>query len=254
MKSALILSFQLLACSEPDLMVDSTQPFARNDSVYEYSSPHVTFVYTNIDRKSIAAIAQYVEAHRAKIVADLQPESLKTICIYLHATLKDVLAALGWPDAPNWVKGAATGPSEVHMISPNSADLGSSATYDFMLTCIIHEFVHCVTMHVNTSIANKPRWLWESVALYESGQFVDPLSLTYLRNGLPPSLDLLNDINDTKIYEVGYTIAEFVVSKWGMGALRELIVSNGDTQDVLNISESDFPRDWYAYVMNKYYR
>lgn len=248
------MSFLLLACSGQGLMVGSDQPNARKDTLLEYSSPQVTFLYTDIDRDSIAAIARYVEAHRARIVADLQPESLSTIRICLYATLKDLHQAIGWPDAPKWVKGAVSGIREIRMISPGSPDLEDSMPYDYMLSCIVHEFAHCVSLHVNKTIANRPRWLWESVALYESAQFVDPMSLAYLRNGLPPSLDDLNDINDTRIYEVGYCIAEYIVSEWGIEALRGLIRSNGDLKNGLHISQAEFQQSWYAYVIKKYSR
>ena len=63
------MSFLMLACSGQGLMVGSDQPNARKDTLLEYSSPQVTFLYTDIDRDSIAAIARYVEAHRARIAS-----------------------------------------------------------------------------------------------------------------------------------------------------------------------------------------
>ena len=32
----------------------------------------------------------------------------------------------------------------------------------------VHEFAHVVSMYVNSTIPNNPRWLWEAVALYEN--------------------------------------------------------------------------------------
>jgi hypothetical protein len=246
------MSFLMLACSGQGLMVGSDQPNARKDTLLEYSSPQVTFLYTNMDRDSIAAIARYVEAHRARIVADLQPESLSTIRIYLYPTLKDLHQAIGWPDAPKWVKGAVSGIREVRMISPGSPDLEGSVPYDYMLGCIVHEFTHCVMLHANGTIANRPRWLWESIAIYESGQSADLKNLGYLTTSSPPTLDDLNNINDTRIYEVGHSIAEYIVSKWGLEAVRGLIRTNGDLASTLHISQGEFQEGWYAYVMNKY--
>ena len=42
-----------------------------------------------------------------------------------------------------------------------------------MVSHLVHEFAHCVSLQVNPRIANNPRWLWESVAIYESRQSVD---------------------------------------------------------------------------------
>jgi hypothetical protein len=222
------------------------------DTLSVYSSGRLTFFYASIDRDSIQAIARYVEASHDRIVADLKPESLSTIRIYLHSTLKDVHRAIGWPDAPSWVKGSATGINEIRMISPGSTDLDASVTYDYMLSCIVHEFAHCITLHVNQTIANRPRWLWEAVAIYESGQFVHPKKLEYLRNGHPPSLGDLSNINDTRIYQVGYTIMEYIVSTWGMETVRELIRSNAHLVKTIHMSEGEFQEGWYNYVADRY--
>jgi hypothetical protein len=150
------------------------------------------------------------------------------------------------------VKGAATSMNEIRMVSPNSRDIAGNTPYTSMLSCIVHEFAHCVTLHVNGTLANRPRWLWESVALYESRQFVDPKGLVYLRNGSQPSLDDLNDINDTRIYDVGYTIMEYVVNTWGVEAIGRLILLNGDLVNGLQLSPEEFQKSWFAYVANKY--
>lgn len=242
----------LLACSGQDLIVDTSRSSPHADTLLEYSSAHLTFTYTSLDRDSIHAIARYVEASRDKIVADIQPDSMTTIRIYLYATLKDVHQAIGWPDAPKWVKGAVSGIREVRMISPSSPDLEGSVPYDFMLSCIVHEFAHCVMLHANRTMANKPRWLWESIAIYESGQSADLKNLGYLATGSPPTLDDLNNVNNTRIYEVGYSIVEYIVSKWGIEAVRGLIRTNGDLVNTLHISQGEFQEGWYAYVVKKY--
>jgi hypothetical protein len=244
----------LLACSGQESIVDPGRSSTRVDTLLEYASAHLTFTYTSFDRDSIRAIARYVEASREKIVADIQPDSMTTMRIYLYATLNDVHQAIGWPDPPKWVTGAVSGIREVRMISPSSPDLDGSVPYDYMLNCIVHEFAHCVMLHANRTMANKPRWLWESIAIYESGQSADLKNLAYLTTGSPPTLDDLNNINDTRIYEVGHSIAEYIVSKWGIEAVRGLIRSNGDLKNGLHISQAEFEQGWYAYVVNKYFR
>jgi hypothetical protein len=231
------LCFLLTACSGQETVVGSEQSKPLADTLSVYSSDHLTFYYASIDRDSIQAIAEYVEASHARLVADLQPENLSTIRIYLYPTLQEVHRAIDWPDAPSWVKGSATGINEVRMISPASTDLDE-----------------CITLHVNHTIANRPRWLWEAVAIYESGQFVDPKKLEYLRNGHPPSLGDLSDINDTRIYQVGYTITEFIVSKWGIEAVRELIRSNADLVGTIHVSEGEFHEGWYNFVSDRYFK
>ena len=55
-----------------------------------------------------------------------------------------------------------------------------AATGAAVVVAIVHEFAHCASMRVNPAIANNPRWLWETVALYEAGQIVDPRTLPYM--------------------------------------------------------------------------
>ena len=246
------LCLLLTDCSGQETVVGTEESQSLIDTLSVYSSARLTFYYTSIDRDSIQAIARYVEASYERIVADLKPESLTTIRISLYSTLMDVHRAIGWPDAPSWVKGSATGINEIRMISPASTDLDATVTYDYMLSCLVHEFTHCISLHVNLRIANRPRWLWEAVAIYESRQFVDPKKLEYLRNGHPPSLGDLSDINDTRIYQVGYTIMDYVVSTWGIEAVRELIRSNADLVNTIHMNEGEFQEGWCNYVTDRY--
>ena len=109
---------------------------------------------------------------------------------------------------PAFASGLVTGPGDIHVLSPN---LASAWSYANGVTAIVHEFAHCASLRVNPSIANNPRWLWESVALYEAGQIRDPRTLPYLTGHRPPALADLNRIENTAIYEVGGLIGEFIV-------------------------------------------
>jgi hypothetical protein len=113
-----------------------------------------------------------------------------------------------------------------------------------------HEFAHIVSLYLNPGFANNPRWLWEATALYENGELVDPRTLGYMTGGRPPTLQTLNsDISaNTQVYEVGYTLAEFVVETYGRDALLRLIRSSGDLATVLGLTPAEFERDWYAFV------
>jgi hypothetical protein len=120
------------------------------------------------------------------------------------------------------------------------------------VTAIVHEFAHCASMAANPAIANNPRWLWESVALYEAGQVVDPRTLPYVTSGTPPTLAELSRIEDTRIYDVGGLIGEFVVVTWGRQALRDLVRRGGALQAVLGVDEATFTARWFAYARERY--
>ena len=69
-----------------------------------------------------------------------------------------------------------------------------------------HEMSHAISLRVNPTFGNRPRWLWESVALFENDEFVDPRSIAYLAQGRFPTLAELDaDPNASRqVYEVGY--------------------------------------------------
>jgi hypothetical protein len=216
-----------------------------------YSSAHFVFQYTTLDAGNITTIASAVESHYDRILSDLGADRMPavTVTLYLdHAAMVAATQAVAGP-IPASASGLVTGESQIHLMSPNSPAWGP---FDRMVSNLVHEFAHCVSLHVNPRFANNPRWLWESVAIYESRQAVDLRTVGYMTALTPPSFASLNSADDGRVYEVGYSIGEFVVTRWGQPALRDLIVANGDTDAVLAISQSDFQRDWFAFVRERY--
>jgi hypothetical protein len=139
--------------------------------------------------------------------------------------------------------GYVTGPDELRVLA--GPRVARNAT---------HELAHCVSLYLNPTIANNPRWLWESVALYENGELVDPRGLDYMVAGRPPTLAELDaDVTTSRrVYEVGYTIGEFVVARDGQAALVRLVQANGDTSAVLGLSPQAFVDEWFAFVRERY--
>jgi hypothetical protein len=96
-------------------------------------------------------------------------------------------------------------------------------------------------------------WLWESIAVYESRQFIPPSSIPDLVAGRFPTLAELNDFNHRpSIYLVGYTIAEFIVEEWGFEAVRQLVVSRGNLESTLGLSTAEFETRWRSFVEERY--
>lgn len=216
-----------------------------------FSSAHFVFRYTPIDSADIVTTAAAVEREYARILQDLGVDAMPVVHVTfytdhaaLEAATRPVVGIV-----PSWTAGLVTAEDQIHLMSPS---LPAWAPYSRMLGHLVHEFAHGVSMHVNRTIPNRPRWWWESVAIYESGQFVDPRTLPYMTAGTPPSFAELGSIDNTRIYDVGYTIAEFVVSTWGRAAMRSLILTNGDVAQTLGLSQADFEAQWFAFVRARY--
>ena len=121
-----------------------------------------------------------------------------------------------------------------------------------MIRNLIHEFAHCASMKINPTIGNNPRWLWESVAIYEGNYPWDPHMLPYLVTQEPPPLDTLSSMSNTMIYQVGYFIAQYIHETYGKDMLKKLIQNNGNLQESLQMDVEEFRRKWFDFVKKKY--
>jgi hypothetical protein len=158
-----------------------------------------------------------VEAEYARIPNDLQASQTSPVTVFLHpnfASLQDAVRTVAGT-LPAFAKGLTTGATSIHVLSPNVSSAWSSADG---VVAIVHEFAHCVSLTVNPAVGNNPRWLWETVAIFEAGQFVEPRSVLSLASGEPPALARLNGVDNTDVYSVGYVIGEFIVARWGVRA------------------------------------
>ncbi len=216
-----------------------------------FASSHFAFRYTALDGPNISDIAASLEREYSRIMADLGVDSMPTVNVTFY-TDHAVMEAATRPAAgvvPSSVAGLITSSTEIHLMSPNAPAWGP---YSRMLSNLVHEFAHCVSMRVNPRIPNNPRWLWESVAIYESGQSVDLRGLSYMTALQPPSFASMATLENTRVYEVGYSIAEFVVGRWGRRGLVDLIAANGDTMAAIGVPPAQFEQDWFAFARQRY--
>ncbi|MGH7455079.1 MAG: hypothetical protein ACRENG_27235, partial [bacterium] len=161
-----VISF-LLACSQ-----QKNDGITNADQTLEYSSAHFKFHLTEFDHANIASIAQHLENNYSRVTGDLSASNLPIINIQLYSNQSALHQTLNFPNSPAWLVGAATARDQIHMMSPNAPNLNRA--FNEMLTILVHEFTHCVTLNIAPSSGNNPRWLWEGVVLYQAGQFVHP--------------------------------------------------------------------------------
>jgi hypothetical protein len=223
----------------------------KNFETQIYKTNHFKIFYTKLDDKNIKEIAGSVENNYTRIITNLQSHELPIVSIHFYPDSASFREGVKYwvRNPPVFMQGITLGDSAIHMISP---DAPNSDDYQTMIRGTIHEFAHCVSRHINKTIVNKPRWLWESVAIYESNQTSDPHQLSYLVNQKPPTFKELNDISKPYVYEVGYFIAEYLVEIKGNDVLNTLIKNNGNIQQTLNMDDEEFIKQWFAFVKKKY--
>jgi hypothetical protein len=211
-------------------------------------SDYLTFeLYDDLSQSITIPIINEMNDNYDRILNDLNVQSVQKIKVEI------------WDD-------------ETHFQDDMKRDIGinypGTLGYIYSITCmrllnrgdlahnIIHEFAHIVSLYVNNNFANNPRWFWEAVATYESGEFIHPKNLSYLAAGNFPSIAELNSDFNTgsrKIYEVGYLLSEYILETWGRESYVRMIKLNADIEIVLNVTTEQFETGWKNFVMTKYF-
>ena len=231
-----------IACGGGDT---GTGPTASAESLdLRITTTHFRVLAGNAPDGALRAAADRLEADYSRILQELGLAALPVITVRVWqdetAYFNELTRYFG---VRYGAVGYITGPTELRAL--NTAGLP---------TTVVHEFVHAASMAVNPRIPNNPRWFWETVALFENGEFVDPRTIDYFVRGNFPTVQQLNvDPNGgSQIYQLGYVMGEFIVSRWGRAAFLRLIETNADLPAVLGVSASEFEAAWQSYVRQRY--
>lgn len=225
----------------------SPSPFAINESLsMRMQTAHFqVFGGPTTPDPMLRAAADQLEAAYAHILSDLGVSSHPTVTVRVWQDATSYYNELTrYFGTRNQATGYITGPAELRLLAGSNLN-----------TNVVHEFVHAVSLTVNPRFGNNPRWFWETVALFENGEFVHPRLIDSVAlRGIFPTLQQLNaDVNtDTQIYQLGYVLGEFIMSRYGRDAFNRLIQTNADVQGVLGVSTADFEAAWKAFVQQKY--
>jgi len=223
----------------------SPSPFASSESLsLRVQTAHFQVFGGTTPDATLRAAADRLEAEYPRILSNLgvSTHPVVTVRIYQDPTsyYNELTRYFG---TRNQATGYITGPTELRLLDGGNLN-----------TNVVHEFVHAASLSVNPRFGNNPRWFWEVVALYENGEFVNPRLIESVVNGRFPTLQQLSaDVNaDTQIYQLGYVLGEFIVSRYGHAAFLRLIDTNADLQGVLGLTAAEFEAAWQAYVRQRY--
>ena len=210
-------------------------------------SEHFSFqLYDGLSETISTSIINKLEENYTRVLGDLNLSSINKVTVKIWNDeahfLDDMLSALGvkYPGAAGYVYG----PTDIRILYR-----GNSAQNT------LHEFCHAASLAVNNRFGNNPRWFWEAVAIYESGELRDPKTISYLVSGNFPTIAELNsdyNLGNYKIYEVGYLLSEYIINSAGKNAYVNLIKSNGNIQQTLGVTTQQFEAGWKQYIQNKY--
>jgi hypothetical protein len=209
----------------------------------------INFVlYDGLNESVTIPVETKILENAERICSDLRIQQPSTYIIRIWGNNSSYLAyqknlmGTSFPGSTGYVMGS----NEMGLL--NGSNLSENAE---------HEFAHSMSLFINGSFGNNPRWFWESVAIYESGEFKDPTTISYLKNDDFPTIAELDagfNTGSRQIYEVGYLIGEFIVEEWGRDKLVEMIKKNGNSQNVFGLSLIEFGAQWREFVINKYFK
>jgi hypothetical protein len=235
------------------------------DTPSTLSTEHFLISFQGIYQEEAHAVANYLEGNYERVRNALNDPDHEVVHVFIHGTQSDFNNATGLVKSN--ANGTSRGPNEFHFLW--TTWFNSIFPNDPLKTAV-HEFTHCVQLNIlikkaqqefseeemksfdrsfeEKFIRDYPQWFWEAICDYEAG-VVNRISIRYAMRK-KPTLQSLNTSN--QIYNVGYTIIDYIVQKWGADKLPSLITSYVDVENVLAVSESDFEKGWVEYVDNKY--
>jgi len=207
---------------------------------------------SDISPDKVKKLDKVLEDNYARVSQFLKtvPDSLIQVNIYSHQWQYD-LATGNYNDV-----GSVEGTSNLHFILQawDEKEIGNIA---------VREFTHAVTLKLlmdqepkpfdlqkfRKKLATMPVWLTEGVGVYESNEFIDPKTVSFLKTDTAINL---KELNSRQIHQVAYTLTEYIMQKYGHDKLVELLVNYGNIPKVLGVTNEQFTKDWYAFVKQKY--
>ncbi len=235
------------------------------DNLTELRTVHFVISYQGIYKDEAQNIADNLEENYARIRSNLNDPEHDTIRVFVYPVQAEFNKGTGLLKSN--ANGVSRGPNEFHLLW---TDWFNSILPNDPVKTAIHEFTHCVQLNILIKEEQKkwkdtdngdfdkmfeekfvkeyPQWFWEAICDYEA-RIVNSISVKY---GMKKDLTLKELNSSNQIYNVGYTIIEYIVEKWGRDKLPVLITSYVDVNTVLGVSESDFEKGWMEFVDENY--
>jgi hypothetical protein len=211
---------------------------APSDATLSLSTTHFDLEYNASDSSKMPAYESALEDNYERILNDIEVTGLPRVYGRFYPNQASFDAAFSWAAGE---KGLVLDVDDFRVV-----------TVPFDPIAPVHEFTHCASLSIDFD-AYQVVWLWESVAVWETGAFVPPSSVPCVADGELPTLERLNQRDPScSVYDLGYTIGEFIVQRWGPSALHDLLAAHGDIRGVLGISVARFEADWHTFLKQSY--
>jgi hypothetical protein len=217
---------------------------------------HFIIHYTEFDKRCIDKVSEVLENSYNRITNNFNQQLHEKLIIEIHPDHNQLHIALGFPNAPDWVRGGV-GIGKIVIASPLNPPPGSE--FYNVLNTAVHEFVHIIVNKIND---NTPRWLNEGIACYEAKDNNENWIIKTVKNGLVnniiPTFKDLDTGKDFEMffnrngYQYSYTIVESIIKLFGYDKLHKLIKSPTSFEEIFGITEDELQDKWSDYIKENY--
>lgn len=217
---------------------------------------HFIICYTELDKTCIDIVSDVLENSYVRITSNFNQHLQDKLIIEVHSDRNQLHIALGFPDAPDWVRGGIGG-GKIVIASPLNPPPGSK--FDNVVNTALHEFVHIIVNKIN---GDTPRWLNEGIACYEAKDNNENWIRKTIKEGLEsnliPTFKDLDTGEDFETffkrngYQYSYTIVESIVKDFGYDKLCNLIKFPDNFADIFGMTEIQLQNNWIDYIKKNY--
>jgi hypothetical protein len=238
------------------IMTDKLNKVDLSKPNLKLETQHFIINYNEMDETCISKVSDVLEANYKRITCNLKQQLTEKLIVEIQADLNELHIALGYPDAPDWIRGGL-GVGKIIIASPLNPPPGSKF-YNVVYTAV-HEFVHIILREINK---NLPRWLDEGIASYEARDnnedWIRTTVSTGIKNNTIPSFNDLDTGEDFQSffkkdgYQYSYTIVESIVNLFGYDKLYNLIKSPSSYVEIFDMTENELQNEWIKYIKKNY--
>jgi len=182
---------------------------------FKHQSEHFSICSSEDRKEVVLKIIPKLEEKYSLAASHLNKELTDLVEVKVYSNLDEFHKAIGWPSAPDWVRGRAKG-GLIEVV------LEDYETSNRAIELIIHETTHIITQSMNSSWKYIPPILWEGIATYEAGQVNLKNNLHTLKE-IPSIKELFKLRQNKSLYSLAYSFVEFLIQNFGYEKIIELL-------------------------------
>jgi len=221
-----------------------------SDLSLHFSSENFNFYSKKEDTKVLENLSKTLESNYSRLTSAMQTSFDSKIDVFIYPELQSFHSAINYPDAPDWVVGAAS-KNELKMVSPLNP--GSEHSYESLMKAIVHELTHTVVLNIRKQgLLGLSNWLNEGYAYYEAQQLTqadrDIIHSDSLMNKLPTwnEIEIANtsEFGDMRGYPISAAIVEFLIETYGFDDLQQLIIAPERLEEIYGLPKEELEVLW----------